>query len=141
MNSITEFELKVKLPVPLEKSCKISIEIPKTLDFESLQEVIIAGMFGNERSVSFAIDADFCAIIITDACLSFRGNQAPAIFRLLSFKNPGYVIQSDDFKITFIDANENMIASTSSGLSYKTTPGIIKVGEWSVQNPTVGELS
>ena len=94
-------------------------------------------MFGSERLASFAIGAD--KIYIDDACLSFRNNYASAQFRLSSFTNPGYVIDSDDFKITFIDENENRISTTSTGLSYKTTPGSINIGDWNVWSPTVSE--
>jgi hypothetical protein len=82
-------------------------------------------MFGRERESRFALDSDSHAIQIIDACLSHRANVGDAVFIIREFTNPGYVIDSTDFKITFIDREGNNIATTTTGLNYKTTPGSI----------------
>jgi len=98
-------------------------------------------MFGRERESRFALDSDSHAIQIIDACLSHRANIGDAVFIIREFTNPGYVIDSTDFKITFIDKEGNNIATTTTGLNYKTSPGSINVSDWEATNYLVNSRS
>jgi hypothetical protein len=135
------FEIRAALPVPLEAGCRVTVFVPRTLKLDKLSDVVVGGMFGSERSTSFSIKGEEHAFEIKDACLSFRENQGQVIIKLSSFNNPGYVIRSEDFKLTFTDYDANFICSTNGGLHYSTTPGTITVSQWSVTSSVVNGLT
>ena len=83
INKLTDFELTVELPLPLNADCKIDLFIPEPLaigaDFEHVK---VGGMFGPLRDATFTVDATRNLIKIDRACLSYRQNAAPAYFEL-----------------------------------------------------------
>ena len=58
INQVTDFELSVDLPLPLNRGCQIDLYIPDPLFIGAeFVEVTIGGMFGNYRSAIFTVDA------------------------------------------------------------------------------------
>lgn len=138
VSDLSMIELAANLPVPLDAGCRILIQAPRTVNIANVTEVKVHGMFLSRGSVSFSLLTDRNAILITDACLSHLDNSLGlAFFDISHIRNPGYVISSDDFKLTFTDEDENQICSTEGGLSYTTTPGELLIGDFTVTNPLV----
>jgi hypothetical protein len=80
-------------------------------------------MFGPERNATFAIISETNTIEISDACPRYLENIGYASIVLVNITNPGYVIDSLDFFITFVDRDQNLICQTGKGISILNTPG------------------
>ena len=58
INQVTNFELSVDLPLPLNRGCQIDLYIPDPLFIGAeFVDITIGGMFGQVRPAVFTIDA------------------------------------------------------------------------------------
>jgi hypothetical protein len=56
VEDLSVYDLSVKLPVPLEAGCRVTITIPEQVEFGiELKSIQVSGIFGAYREVSFSI--------------------------------------------------------------------------------------
>ena len=69
INKVSNFQLEITLPLPLNAGCQIELYVPKPLFIGSeLSRVVLSGMFGQFRDAPITLDTDQNLIVINDAC-------------------------------------------------------------------------
>ena len=69
INKVSNFQLEIELPLPLNAGCQIEVYVPKPLFIGSdLSKVVLSGMFGQFRDAPITLDADQNLIKVDDAC-------------------------------------------------------------------------